>query len=134
PYRPFLVEMMERQRYPEVRPSTESKDIFRPYDVTAWTLPLLMGVEWARVDHRFDAELEKLDATPWPAGGVTGTGSATLVIDGSSHQSAKVVNALLAKRVKVERATRGFSAEGRTFPAGSFVIASGAAADADRAA
>jgi hypothetical protein len=134
PYRPFLVEMMERQRYPEVRPSTESKDIFRPYDVTAWTLPLLMGVEWARVDDRFDADLEKLDATPWPAGGVTGAGSAALAIDASSHQAAKVVNALLAKKVKVERATAPFTAGGRTYAPGAWLIAGSAASDADRAA
>src|SRR6185436_2279851 len=123
PYRPFLVEMMERQRYPEVRPSTESKDIFRPYDVTAWTLPLLMGVEWTRVDARLDADLEKLDATPWPAGGVTGSGSAALAIDASSHQAAKVVNALLAKKVKVERATAPFTAGGRTYAPGAWLIA-----------
>ena len=134
PYRPFLVEMMERQRYPEVRPSTESKDIFRPYDVTAWTLPLLMGVEWARVDDRFDADLEKLDATPWPEGGVTGSGSAALAIDASSHQAAKVVNALLAKKVKVERATAPFTAGGRTYEPGAWLISGSAASDADRAA
>lgn len=133
PFRPFLIEMMERQRYPEVRPSTESKDIYRPYDVTAWTLPLLMGVDWARVDQRFDADLEKLEATPWPAGGVTGSGSAALLIDGSTHQAAKVVNALLAKRVKVERATREFGAGGRAWAPGTFVVAAGAASDADRA-
>jgi len=133
PFRPFLIEMMERQRYPEVRQSTDSKDIFRPYDVTAWTLPLLMGVEWARVDRRFDADLEKLDATPWPAGGVQGSGSAGLVIDASSHQAAKVVNALLAKKVRVERTTRPFTAGGRTYAPGAFLVANAGADPADRA-
>ena len=45
PYRPFLIEMMERQRFPEVRQGPDTREIFRPYDVTAWTLPLLMGVD-----------------------------------------------------------------------------------------
>ena len=35
PYRPFLLEMMERQRYPEVRQGPDSKDVYKPYDVTA---------------------------------------------------------------------------------------------------
>src|SRR4029453_17950469 len=58
PYRAFLIEMMERQRYPEVRQGPDTKEIFRPYDVTAWTLPLLMGVDWARVDTPFAAALD----------------------------------------------------------------------------
>src|SRR6185369_506788 len=53
PYRAFLIEMMERQRYPEVRQGPDTKEIFKPYDVTAWTLPLMMGVDWARVDRPF---------------------------------------------------------------------------------
>ena len=43
PYSRFVIEMLEPQRYPEVRlqPGT---DILRPYDVASWTLPLQMGV------------------------------------------------------------------------------------------
>lgn len=43
PYARFVREMMEPQRYPEVRPAPGA-DPYRPYDVSAWTLPLLMGV------------------------------------------------------------------------------------------
>jgi hypothetical protein len=43
PYSRFLVEMLEPQRYPEVRLQA-GKDILRPYDVATWTLPLAMGV------------------------------------------------------------------------------------------
>ena len=43
PYSRFLVEMLEPQRYPEVR-LQPGKDILRPYDVATWTLPLAMGV------------------------------------------------------------------------------------------
>ncbi|MGZ4809903.1 MAG: hypothetical protein ACXV7D_11315, partial [Thermoanaerobaculia bacterium] len=43
PYSKFLVEMLEPQRYPEVR-LQPGKDILRPYDVATWTLPLAMGV------------------------------------------------------------------------------------------
>ena len=43
PYAKFITEMLELQRYPEVR-LMPGKDILRPYDVATWTLPLAMGV------------------------------------------------------------------------------------------
>ena len=42
----FVVEMLEPQRYPEVR-LQPGKDILRPYDVATWTLPLAMGVTFS---------------------------------------------------------------------------------------
>jgi hypothetical protein len=43
PYAKFVTEMMEPQRYPEVRLQA-GREILRPYDVATWTLPLQMGV------------------------------------------------------------------------------------------
>jgi hypothetical protein len=43
PYSKFVTEMLEPQRYPEVR-LQPGKEILRPYDVATWTLPLAMGV------------------------------------------------------------------------------------------
>ena len=43
PYSKFVREMMEPQRYPEVR-LQPGREILRPYDVATWTLPLQMGV------------------------------------------------------------------------------------------
>ncbi|HEV7922525.1 MAG TPA: M14 metallopeptidase family protein [Thermoanaerobaculia bacterium] len=43
PYAKFVTEMLEPQRYPEVRLQA-GKEILRPYDVATWTLPLAMGV------------------------------------------------------------------------------------------
>lgn len=47
PYAKFVIEMMEPQRYPEVRLQA-GKEILRPYDVTTWALPLQMGVHVER--------------------------------------------------------------------------------------
>ena len=47
PYSKFVSEMMEPQRYPEVRLQA-GKEILRPYDVASWTLPLQMGVRVER--------------------------------------------------------------------------------------
>src|SRR2546430_11757959 len=43
PYSKFVEELLEPQRYPEVR-LQPGKEILRPYDVATWTLPLAMGV------------------------------------------------------------------------------------------
>jgi len=47
PYSKFVLEMMQPQRYPEVR-LQPGRDILRPYDVATWTLPLQMGVRVER--------------------------------------------------------------------------------------
>jgi hypothetical protein len=47
PYARFVQEMLEPQRYPEVR-LQPGKEILRPYDVATWTLPLQMGVRVER--------------------------------------------------------------------------------------
>src|SRR5438874_8158944 len=43
PYSKFITELLEPQRYPEVR-LQPGKEILRPYDVASWTLPMAMGV------------------------------------------------------------------------------------------
>ena len=43
PYGHFVREMLEPQRYPEVRLQREGRPL-APYDVATWTLPLMMGV------------------------------------------------------------------------------------------
>jgi len=44
PYGKFVEEMFSVQRYPEVRP-VAGGGILPPYDVAAWSLPLMMGVK-----------------------------------------------------------------------------------------
>jgi zinc carboxypeptidase len=129
PYRPFLVEMMERQRYPEVRQGPDTKEIFKPYDVTAWTLPLLMGVEWARVDQPFSADVEPAAALRWHEAGGTGSradDAPALLLPAASNESYAVVNQLLAVGVKVERGLDTLRADvGGVqwgFPPGAFVV------------
>jgi Zinc carboxypeptidase len=48
PYGRFVEEMMGIQRYPEVHPAPGS-GILEPYDVAAWSLPLMMGVKADKV-------------------------------------------------------------------------------------
>jgi hypothetical protein len=62
PYRPFVVDLMEPQHYPDlhVSPGGPPK---RPYDMTGWTLPLQMGVEVARIDQPEQIALQPTTVT-----------------------------------------------------------------------
>jgi hypothetical protein len=66
PFRPYLVDLMEPQRYPELR-TGEAGATRRPYDVAGWTLPYNMGVTVHRVDSPFAASLERVAEIKLPA-------------------------------------------------------------------
>jgi hypothetical protein len=85
PYGRFVDEMMGIQRYPEVRPATNS-GILEPYDVAAWSLPLMMGVKAERVSITPDVQnsSQLLQNVTWPAGNLASTGKYYSIAD---HQN-----------------------------------------------
>ena len=72
PYGRFIDEMMGIQRYPEVRPAPNS-GILEPYDVAAWSLPLMMGVDAERVKISPDEQRSAaaIKEVAWPRGGLS---------------------------------------------------------------
>ena len=56
PFRGYLIDLMEPQKYPELR-AGQTGPTKRPYDVAGWTLPMQMGVTVERADDRFAASL-----------------------------------------------------------------------------
>ena len=97
PYARLLTELLEPQRYPETRLAPGGEPL-RPYDVTAWTLPLMMGVEVERTTMPPDPETGRWEEAD--AGRAREAGSTDApwhAVDRTSVEAARVVNAGLAK-------------------------------------
>lgn len=118
PYGPYARTMLDVQQYPDLRlyPGGPPKP---PYDITAHSLPLQMGVETVRVEAPFDVRLRLLERVDPPAGSVAGDGP-LYVLDPKVNASARAVNLLLAAGAKVSRFT-GVDASGE-LQTGSFIV------------
>jgi hypothetical protein len=126
PYGAFAKTMLERQVYPDLRlfPGGPPEP---PYDVTAHTLWMLMGVEVDRIEAPFEAGLEPV-ARVEPQGGlsfVDGVGDrpqSTYVIGPESYGVFKLVSELQKAGVEIHRMASSFQLGSRTFPPGTFRI------------
>lgn len=57
PFRSFIKEVMEKQKYPE-RHYTPGGELIKPYDITSWSLPLHRGLQCLEINIRSE-DLEK---------------------------------------------------------------------------
>ena len=124
PYGAFAKTMLEVQHYPDLREYPEGPPK-RPYDVTAHSLPLQMGVDAVEVQEPFQAKLQRLDAVAPPDGRVVslGGGRATAhLLEAETNASFRAVNRLLSAGARVSRAREAFVVEGRRYGPGAYVI------------
>ncbi len=121
PYGAFVNEMLSEQHYPEVK-LVAGKDIVRPYDVTAWTLPLMMGVtvEKAALPGGLHPFNPRAEAKVTVAGG-------SVAISPGSPENFRVVNAALRGGGTAAIARAPFTAGDRRFAAGTVVLDAAAA-------
>jgi hypothetical protein len=91
----YAKDLLERQTYPEVRRSPSSPPE-PPYDVTAWSLGMLMGADVVYVKKPLDGAvaMTPLVGAPTVAGTLTGTGK-RFAIEYRGPQAAVAVNRLL---------------------------------------
>jgi hypothetical protein len=114
PYGRFVNELLTPQRYPETK-LVPGKEIVRPYDVSAWTLPLMMGVVAERATLPEGLPAWKAAAPSLPLDG------AAFALAPGSPETARLVNAGL--RGGVARIARGAtSAGGHEWPAGTVFL------------
>jgi hypothetical protein len=117
----YAKDMLEPQAYPEVSPAP-GVPAPPPYDVTAWSLGMQMGVATEFVAAPFRASLETVPGVPLPPGRVVGSGGAYL-IDAAYNDGFTAANQLWSGNVQIRRAVEAFIGPGqRTFPAGTWVV------------
>ncbi len=99
PCRPFIKDVMEVQNYPDIRlyPDGPPK---QPYDVTAWTLPLQMGVDVFELTEKIDIPIEKVETIDFGESKFIGKGN-YFVIERRFINSYRLVNLLLRDGIKV---------------------------------
>ena len=115
----FAKTLLERQRYPDLR-EYEGGPPKRPYDVTAHTLPLLLGVEVDAVDSAFVADLEPVEVPGVPPGRVEG--DAPRLALGHASGDLVALGRLLEQGVKVRWALEPFADAERSFAAGTLLV------------
>lgn len=99
PYSSFAKTLLERQRYPDLRlyPGGPPK---RPYDVTAHTLPLLMGVEVAELQAPVSVPLARASEFAF---GLPGDALAPSALAASDSESWRAVNRAWTQGMRVWR-------------------------------
>lgn len=114
----FARTLLERQQYPDLRSDPGAPPV-APYDVTAHTLPLLMGVDVRPIAQAFEADLETLDQPRVPAPARPGPGRFLAF----GHRSGELIAAvaLLQRGVALEWAREAFVAAGRRYAAGTLL-------------
>jgi len=127
PYAAFLVEMMEPQTFRRVRPEPDSDAFHRPYDITAWTLPLLFGVETYRLENALTGSLRPLTVPAWDGAGWVSaeqppTAGVPYALSPALTDSYTAAARLLARGASIRQALEPFRAANRAWPAGTFLV------------
>ncbi len=95
PYGAWAKTLLERQTYPDLRQYPGGPPL-RPYDVTAHTLPLLMGVDIDLIREPFQASMTRLDKIVPPDGEVRGiSGRAGFLISHAMTEASLASNRIL---------------------------------------
>src|SRR4029077_468005 len=90
----YAKDMLEKQTYPEVRrgPNAPPEP---PYDVTAWSLGMMLGVDTVFVKNPLPSmKMTKIEGLPKLPGDVTGTGT-RFAFDYKGPDTAVAINRLL---------------------------------------
>ena len=122
PFGRWVKDLLEPQKYPEIHWPFADTPVDRPYDVTAWSLGMLMGVETIRVDGPFDARLTLMTQdVEAPAGGLSGSGS-TYLLRHTSNNSFIAMNRLLKDGADVSWALDEMELDGQLYDPGTILV------------
>ena len=122
PFGRWVKDILEPQNYPDIRWPDPSSALDKPYDITAWSLGMLMGVDTVQIEAPFSASLRLLEEEALPAPGrVVGSGT-TYLLSHESNQSFVALNRLLGLGATVEWAREPLLSGRTPYPVGTMVV------------
>ena len=111
PFGRWIKDVLEPQTYPEIRWPHPDAPLDKPYDVTAWSLGMLTGVDVVQIDRPFDATLDLLlEEAEGPPGTIVGEGE-TFVLSHDTNRSFTALNRLLGAGASVRWALNELAIE-----------------------
>ncbi len=118
----FAKTLTEVQHYPDLRQYPGGPPQ-RPYDVTAYTMPLMMGVDTVRVQQPFQADLDLVkEPIAAPAGSVEAPRAKKAYVFAHDSAGIMAMTRLVKAGVRVAWASAPFTVGGTAFPAGTIVV------------
>jgi hypothetical protein len=120
----FAKTMLEKQVYPQLRYYAGGPPI-PPYDVTAQTLGMLMGVDVVQVDSKFEANLELLESVAPLESPPVGRPGWAYLIGPESNAGFLALARLQEENVPMFRAAAEFSSGEQTFAPGTWIVPRG---------
>lgn len=123
PYRAFIKEVMEKQKFPE-RHYTPGGEMIRPYDITSWSLPLHRGVssyEINEVVEELELNLVKIEF-PVELKAEHTEGAKTIILPVTNNESFKIAFAALSAGLDVSRITECSKIGDVDLKTGDFVL------------
>src|SRR5262245_55978089 len=121
PFGAFAKTMMEKQVYPDLREYPGGPPQ-RPYDVTAHTLPIQMGVKVITVTQPFEANLKKVEKISAPSGGIEGGPASAYILEHDSNASMKALNRLMKEKAEVYWAAKPITVKNKVYAPGTMII------------
>ncbi|MBI4811074.1 MAG: hypothetical protein HY800_06495, partial [Ignavibacteriales bacterium] len=101
-------------------------NIISPYDVTTWSLPLMMGVEVSKVllSKEQQSGLRLIQGTDLPEGSVENPNASTFLLSHESNNATRLINDVLKQKGTVSLADVGFTDCGISYSPGTIILES----------
>jgi hypothetical protein len=97
----YAKDLLERQRYPDIR-TAPNQPLEQPYDVTAWSLGMLFGVDVTfTTTTTASVRMSRVTARPETAGRVAGSGTGSFAFEYVGADTVTAINRLLKDGARV---------------------------------
>lgn len=121
PYGKYVKDLFEEQKYPDMRKS-KTEDPVQPYDVTGWTLPYLMDVQYFTVDKPFNLSARLLSDANYPAGFLPEENSKYVIAKSGLNINSALINKLQKENLNVFWNTEKITENEITYDEGSVIV------------